>query len=235
MAWFDSRTQLFSISYPMTKSGLHDFSSASVLVVGDVMLDRYWHGQSQRISPEAPVVVVNVQQEEVRLGGAGNVAANVASLGAKVFLMGLIGRDQSGQQMKDLLDEKKIVCHLMEVDHAQTIVKNRVISRQQQMIRLDFESPMGDWPRHEFLQKFESLLPNVNAVVLSDYAKGTLTDIDRLIEMARAKKIPVLADTKGTSFQKYKNATVITPNFHEFEAVVGHCSDVDDLELKGEA
>jgi D-beta-D-heptose 7-phosphate kinase/D-beta-D-heptose 1-phosphate adenosyltransferase len=205
-----------------------------VLVVGDVMLDRYWYGQSNRISPEAPVVVVNVQQEETRLGGAGNVAANVASLGAQALLMGLMGEDQAGEQLEALLNQKNIISHLVKLPGATTIVKNRVMSRQQQMIRLDFEIPYGQWPQEKFLEKYDELLSTVDAVILSDYAKGTLADFNQLINLARQKDIPVLIDTKGKDFEKYKNATVITPNLHEFETVVGACVNLSDIENKGE-
>ncbi|MFM7802540.1 MAG: PfkB family carbohydrate kinase, partial [Limnohabitans sp.] len=224
-----STSNITAIQYPC------NFSKARVLVVGDVMLDRYWHGQSNRISPEAPVVVVNVQQEEVRLGGAGNVAANVASLGATALLMGLIGDDQDGLQMQALLNENKISSHLLVLPGQKTIVKNRVISRQQQMIRLDFESSFGQWPTQVFQQTFEQLLSETDVVILSDYAKGALIDVEKLIESARQKNVPVLIDTKGKAFDKYKYATVITPNMHEFEAVVGACSQVADIETKGEA
>lgn len=218
----------------VTSTGTYDFSKVRVLVVGDVMLDRYWYGQSNRISPEAPVVVVNVNQEETRLGGAGNVAANVASLGAQALLMGLIGDDQAGQQLDTLLNQKNIASHLFKLPNQTTIVKNRVMSRQQQMIRLDFERTYDDWPQSEFLDQYQRLLSTVDAVILSDYAKGTLADLDKLISLAREKHKPVLVDTKGKDFEKYKNATVITPNLHEFEAVVGACLNLDDLETKGE-
>ncbi|NDH67909.1 MAG: bifunctional D-glycero-beta-D-manno-heptose-7-phosphate kinase/D-glycero-beta-D-manno-heptose 1-phosphate adenylyltransferase HldE, partial [Gammaproteobacteria bacterium] len=203
-------------------------------VVGDVMLDRYWYGQSNRISPEAPVVVVNINQEETRLGGAGNVAANIASLGANALLMGLIGDDAAGQQLENLLIEKSIVSQLVKLPNQTTIVKNRVISRQQQMIRLDFERSYVGWSKTEFLKQYDQLLSSVDAVILSDYAKGTLADLDKLISLARDKQKPVLVDTKGNDFEKYKNATVITPNLHEFETVVGSCPNLVDIETKGE-
>lgn len=219
---------------PSSSASPYDFSKVRVLVVGDVMLDRYWYGQSNRISPEAPVVVVNVQQEETRLGGAGNVAANVASLGAHALLMGLIGEDQAGEQLEALLNQKNIISHLVKLPGATTIVKNRVMSRQQQMIRLDFEIPYGQWPQEKFLEKYDGLLSSVDAVILSDYAKGTLADFNQFITLARQKDIPVLIDTKGKDFEKYKNATVITPNLHEFETVVGACVNLSDIENKGE-
>jgi D-beta-D-heptose 7-phosphate kinase/D-beta-D-heptose 1-phosphate adenosyltransferase len=212
----------------------YDFSNVRVLVVGDVMLDRYWYGQSNRISPEAPVVVVNINQEEVRLGGAGNVAANVASLGANALLMGLIGEDPAGEQLETLLNQKNIISHLVKLPHTTTTVKNRVMSRQQQMIRLDFEKPYGDWPKEQFLEKYKGLLSSIDAVILSDYAKGTLADLKQLISLARQKDIPVLIDTKGKDFEKYQGATVITPNLHEFETVVGACPNLSDIESKGE-
>ena len=217
-----------------SSTGPYDFSKVRVLVVGDVMLDRYWYGQSNRISPEAPVVVVNINQEETRLGGAGNVAANVASLGANALLMGLMGDDQAGVQLETLLSQKNIISHLFKLPNKTTIVKNRVMSRQQQMIRLDFEMPYGDWPKDTFLAEYQKLLSSVDAVILSDYAKGTLADLNQLISLARQKEIPVLIDTKGKDFEKYKNASVITPNLSEFETVVGVCSNLSEIESKGE-
>ena len=217
-----------------TVAGPYDFSKARVLVVGDVMLDRYWYGQSNRISPEAPVVVVNINQEEIRLGGAGNVAANVAALGAKALLMGLIGDDQDGIQMQSLLQQNNIDSHLLKLPGIKTIVKNRVVSRQQQMIRLDFESSYGNWATQQFKATYQELLSEVDVVILSDYGKGTLVEIEQLIDGARQKGVPVLIDTKGQDFEKYRHATAITPNLHEFEAVVGPCPQVSDIESKGE-
>ena len=217
-----------------TVAGPYDFSKARVLVVGDVMLDRYWYGQSNRISPEAPVVVVNINQEEIRLGGAGNVAANVAALGAKALLMGLIGEDQDGIQMQSLLQQNNIDSHLLKLPGIKTIVKNRVVSRQQQMIRLDFESSYGNWATQQFNATYRKLLSDVDVVILSDYGKGTLVEIEQLIDGARQKGVPVLVDTKGQDFEKYRRATAITPNLHEFEAVVGPCPQVSDIESKGE-
>jgi D-beta-D-heptose 7-phosphate kinase / D-beta-D-heptose 1-phosphate adenosyltransferase len=215
-------------------AGPYDFSKARVLVVGDVMLDRYWYGQSNRISPEAPVVVVNINQEEIRLGGAGNVAANVAALGAKALLMGLIGEDQDGIQMQSLLQQNNIDSHLLKLPGIKTIVKNRVVSRQQQMIRLDFESSYGNWPTQQFNATYQKLLAEIDVIILSDYGKGTLVEIEQFIDGARKKGVPVLIDTKGQDFEKYRHATAITPNLHEFEAVVGPCPQVSDIESKGE-
>ena len=198
-----------------------DLAQRRVLVVGDVMLDRYWHGAVERISPEAPVPVVRVSREEERLGGAANVALNVKTLGARVTLLTVVGSDEAATRLRALLAHHGIEACLGEDAALRTIVKLRVIGRSQQLLRLDFESE----PDHEVLTQaldaFERELPQHDAVLFSDYGKGGLTHITRMIESARAAGKPVLVDPKGSDYARYAGATVITPNRGELAQVVG--------------
>lgn len=215
------------------KIDIPNFQNASVLVVGDLMLDRYWHGASSRISPEAPVQVVNVGQIEERPGGAGNVALNIASLGSQVNLIGITGNDEAADSLQTRLQAADVDCHFERIDDVPTITKLRVISRQQQLIRLDFEEHFQGRGLSALTEKMQQHIERCGAVVLSDYAKGTLDDVQSLIKIANTKNIPVLVDPKGDDFSKYKGATLVTPNLHEFEAVVGSCKDENDLVQKG--
>lgn len=214
---------------------LPDFHAARVLVAGDLMLDRYWHGATSRISPEAPVPVVRVEGVEERVGGAGNVALNLAALGNPVDLLGYCGRDEAGDSLISLLDQSGIACAVERVSGLPTITKLRVLSRHQQLIRLDFEERFHGIDPAPLADHFATRLPSAAAVVLSDYGKGTLADVPTLIELARAADRPVLADPKGTDFDKYRGATLITPNRSEFEAVAGACRDEAELVAKGHA
>lgn len=212
---------------------LPEFSKGRVLVVGDVMLDRYWHGDTRRISPEAPVPVVQVGSEEARPGGAANVALNVAVLGGSVTLMGLIGGDEAADIVQDLLDEAQVTTDLHRESAYPTISKLRIISRHQQLIRLDFEDGFPGYEGDQLTAGFTEALAGHNVVVLSDYGKGTLRCISSLIKSAREKQVPVLVDPKGTDFEPYRGATLITPNLSEFEAVVGPCESDEEIEQKG--
>ena len=214
---------------------LPDFSAFRVLVCGDVMLDRYWHGATARISPEAPVPVVQVLGDELRAGGAGNVALNVASLGARARVVGLVGDDEAGRLLEDRLGERGVDCAFERVQDAPTITKLRVISRHQQLIRLDFEERFAAIHGERVLAALEAGLDGVDVLVLSDYAKGTLADVPALIALARARGVPVVVDPKGTDFSRYRGATIVKPNLSEFEAVVGHCPDEATLIARGEA
>lgn len=200
------------------------FDLSRVLVVGDIMLDSYWHGASKRISPEAPVPVVDIVQSEERIGGSGNVALNLASLGADVTIVGVIGEDEDGITLKIKLDAASISHDLQVSDSKSTIKKLRIISQNQQLLRLDFEELFTDKDASIVSKKAEKLLSSSGALVLSDYGKGSLEKSRRLIKLARNKKIPILVDPKGNSFEVYKGATLLTPNFSEFQAVVGPCS-----------
>lgn len=212
-----------------------DFSSARVFVVGDVMLDSYWHGPTSRISPEAPVPIVQVHQQESRVGGAGNVAINAASLGASTRLLGLVGEDEAANQLESLLVEHGIECALQRVAGSKTITKLRVISRHQQIIRLDFEDHFPRWDPATLLDVFKRNAQAADAVILSDYAKGALRDVQPLIVAARALRLPVVVDPKGKDFEPYRGATVLTPNLSEFEAVMGPCATEDELVRRAES
>ena len=212
---------------------LPDFSEINVLVVGDVMLDSYWHGGTNRISPEAPVPVVRVTGEEARPGGAGNVALNITSLGGKATLLGLTGDDDMATTLEQQLQAQRVECSFERLEGLPTITKLRVISRHQQLIRLDFEDGFPGFDSTKFLSQFDSLLADADLVVLSDYGKGTLRDVSEFISCAKAAGKPVLVDPKGNDFSKYSGATLITPNMSELEAVVGPCSSDEQLVERG--
>ena len=211
-----------------------DFSKARVLIVGDVMLDQYWHGNTQRISPEAPVPVVHVKNNEQRAGGASNVALNIAELGGQVYLLGLTGKDANAEHLESTLNAAGVTCRFQRCDGLNTIFKLRVVSHHQQMIRLDFEDSFADVEKHELLEHYQALLDEVDVIVLSDYNKGTLSNVEQLIELARSAGKKVIVDPKGTAFEKYRGATLITPNKSEFEAVVGGFESDLSLMEKGE-
>ncbi|WP_252178699.1 bifunctional D-glycero-beta-D-manno-heptose-7-phosphate kinase/D-glycero-beta-D-manno-heptose 1-phosphate adenylyltransferase HldE [Endozoicomonas sp. 4G] len=215
------------------KLTLPRFNQARVLVIGDVMLDRYWHGGTSRISPEAPVPVVRVNQIEDRPGGAGNVALNIASLGAPAWLIAATGNDEAADALKARLEAAGVYCDFARLKDIPTITKLRVISQHQQLIRLDHEEAFSGLSSDILTEKTANLLASIDAVILSDYNKGTLQNQQQLIELARTQGIPVLVDPKGTNFERYRGATVITPNLHEFETVVGHCRDEQELITKG--
>jgi D-beta-D-heptose 7-phosphate kinase / D-beta-D-heptose 1-phosphate adenosyltransferase len=211
------------------------FESATVLIVGDVMLDRYWHGDSTRISPEAPVPVVHVQRTENRPGGAANVAVNVAALGAQAILIGVVGTDSAADELRTTLGNHRVRSEFVVNPRAPTICKMRVISRHQQLIRLDTEEPESALLcAHEVCERAISLLPDIDILVLSDYAKGALGEARALIERAKACGIRVLVDPKGNDFERYRGAFCVTPNRSEFEAVVGRCADTQAIEARGE-
>lgn len=192
-----------------------------VLVVGDVMLDRYWHGAVERISPEAPVPVVRVEREELRLGGAANVALNVRTLGTQATLLTVVGQDEPAQQLRRLLRERDIATVLRDDKQLHTIVKLRVIGRAQQLIRIDFENEPDHEVLGQMLDAFEEQLASHDIVLFSDYGKGGLTHIPRMIELARAAGKPVLIDPKGSDYRRYAGASVITPNRGELAQVTG--------------
>jgi D-beta-D-heptose 7-phosphate kinase/D-beta-D-heptose 1-phosphate adenosyltransferase len=214
---------------------LPDFSTASVLIVGDVMLDRYWQGATSRISPEAPVPVVKVEQDELRPGGAANVALNAAALGARVALVGLVGADAEADLLAERLSAHGVQSHFAPVPGSRTITKLRILSKHQQLIRLDFEDGFPACDGSGIQSRFEQALAAAKVVVLSDYAKGVLRDAPALIRAARARGLPVVIDPKGSDFQRYRGATLLTPNQSEFEAIVGRVTDDADLAAKGAA
>ncbi|MCX8957922.1 bifunctional D-glycero-beta-D-manno-heptose-7-phosphate kinase/D-glycero-beta-D-manno-heptose 1-phosphate adenylyltransferase HldE [Erwinia psidii] len=217
------------------KITLPDFNRAGVLVVGDVMLDRYWYGPTSRISPEAPVPVVKVDNVEERPGGAANVAMNIASLGAQSHLVGLTGVDDAARALNESLSGVNVHCDFVAVATHPTITKLRVLSRNQQLIRLDFEEGFEGVDVAPLHQRIRQALPQAGALVLSDYAKGALVSVQDIIRIAREANVPVLVDPKGTDFERYRGATLLTPNLSEFEAVVGKCKDDVDLVARGMA
>ncbi|MEI8655293.1 MULTISPECIES: bifunctional D-glycero-beta-D-manno-heptose-7-phosphate kinase/D-glycero-beta-D-manno-heptose 1-phosphate adenylyltransferase HldE [Vibrio] len=212
---------------------LPDYSDAGVLIIGDVMLDRYWHGPTGRISPEAPVPVVKVEKNEERPGGAANVAMNIASLGGHAHLVGLTGIDEPAQVLSEKLTSLKVTCDFVALPDYPTITKLRVLSRGQQLIRLDFEDKFENTDPELILSRMESALPNVQAVILSDYAKGALEHVQQFIQKARSANVPVFIDPKGADFERYRGATLLTPNLSEFEHVVGKVKSDQDLVEKG--
>ena len=215
------------------KVTLPDFRRAQVLVVGDVMLDRYWYGPTSRISPEAPVPVVKVETIEERPGGAANVAMNIASLGANARLVGLTGVDDAARALSARLDEVHVECDFVAIPTQPTITKLRVLSRNQQLIRLDFEEGFGGVGPEPILARIRQALPQLGAMILSDYAKGALASVQAMIRLARDAGVPVLIDPKGTDFERYRGATLLTPNLSEFEAVVGRCHSEQEIVDRG--
>jgi len=212
---------------------------ARVLIAGDVMLDRYWFGDVERISPEAPVPVVKIARSEERPGGAANVARNAAALGARAGLLCVVGHDEPGERIVQLLGDSGVEAHLERDPALPTTIKLRVLSRQQQLLRVDFENT----PAHEALlaglARFDALLPLHDVILMSDYAKGGLTHVTRMMEKARAAGKPVLVDPKGDDWERYRGATLITPNRAELREVVGQWKSETDLlarvtKLRGE-
>ncbi len=216
------------------RTQLPDFGGLRLLVVGDVMLDRYWQGGTARISPEAPVPVVHIDEMEDRPGGAANVALNLAALGAGVQLAGLIGDDEAGATVENQLQQQDVGCLFQREPSIQTITKLRVISRHQQLIRLDFEKDLEGVDPSAMEAQCLAALPDCDALVLSDYAKGTLQNPARLINAATAAGIPVLVDPKGEDFVRYRGATMLTPNLGEFEAVAGASTSDSELAHNGD-
>ncbi len=213
----------------MEKANREQFSQTQLLIVGDVMLDRYWFGDTNRISPEAPVPVVQVGKMDERLGGAANVARNVAALGAQTTVLGIVGDDEPGKRIAELLKSSGVNSQL-EIDaDVPTIVKLRVIARQQQLIRLDFEETPSEMALTHKLERFERLVGSADVVILSDYGKGALGQVAHMIEQARAQNKVILVDPKGEDYEKYRGATVLTPNRSELRQVVGKWTSEEDL------
>lgn len=206
-----------------------DFRSNSVLVIGDVMLDQYWLGDASRISPEAPVPVVKINEQQQRLGGAANAALNAKTLGGKVSLLGIVGKDDNAKQMAKLLEQQAIGNYNQSCEKANTIAKLRLLSRNQQMLRADFETEFSSQAIASVSAKALNLIAEHQVILLSDYNKGCLTDCQALIQHANSCGKKVLVDPKGTDFSKYQGAFLLTPNMAEFEAVVGPCKTEQQL------
>ena len=208
---------------------LPDTRGARILVAGDVMLDRYWFGDVQRISPEAPVPVVKIDRVEERPGGAANVARNCAALGARVSLLSVVGADDAGRTLRRQMQDAGIDASLHEDAQLDTTIKLRVIGRQQQLLRIDFEN----MPAHEVLRakldEFARRVKDADVVILSDYGKGALSNIREMMDIARAAGRPVLVDPKGDDYSRYAGATLLKPNRNELREVVGRWTDDDDL------
>ena len=206
--------------------------SKQVTVVGDVMLDSYWTGPSNRISPEAPVPVVKVSGKEDRAGGAANVAINIAKLGAPCKLVGIVGEDKNAETLETLVRKQNIEPNFVITKEHPTITKLRILSRNQQLLRLDFEDSFEKSNSQGLVGSFENSLEDSKVVIFSDYGKGTLANVQQMIQICKSKGIYSLVDPKGTDFSKYKGATLLTPNMSEFEAVVGKVLNDEDLEQK---
>ena len=211
------------------------FDKARVLVVGDVMLDRYWHGGTSRISPEAPVPVVKVSGIEDSPGGAANVALNLAALGAAASVAGLIGDDENGRILKERLEAAGVLCSFQVSAQQPTVTKLRIISRHQQLLRLDFEEHFSTEESVLLAQRASTHFTNNDVLVVSDYSKGSLLEVQQVIQSARQQGMTVLVDPKGEDFSAYRGATLIKPNLYEFEAIVGKCSTEEQLVTRGQA
>ncbi|TFW34478.1 D-glycero-beta-D-manno-heptose-7-phosphate kinase [Massilia horti] len=205
-----------------------------LLVTGDVMLDRYWFGDVSRISPEAPVPVVRIERREARLGGAANVARNAAALGAHCGLLGVVGADEAGEQVDKLLREADIQSYLKRDEAISTIIKLRVIGRQQQMVRIDFEDAPTDAILRDKLTHFNALLPDYDVVVFSDYNKGSLVNVAEMVKTARAAGKIVMVDPKGDDFSMYAGATILTPNKAELRRIVGSWKTEEQLTVRAQ-
>ena len=226
------------INNPTQSSSLNldqiSLGTARVLVVGDVMLDRYWFGEVSRISPEAPVPIVRVQRREDRLGGAANVARNAAALGASTGLLGVVGTDEAGDMVERLLRESGIDSRLNRDAAISTVIKLRVIGRQQQLLRIDFEEPPSDAVLRDKLTQFNALAPQYDVIVLSDYAKGSLVNVRQMISLGRQLGKKVLVDPKGEDFSCYAGASILTPNKGELKRIVGSWSSEAQLTEKAQ-
>jgi rfaE bifunctional protein kinase chain/domain len=211
------------------------FDEARILVVGDVMLDRYWFGDVSRISPEAPVPVLKVERVDERPGGAANVARNIAALGAHATLLSVVGNDEAGACMEKLLSEHHNLAALLHRDNTfSTIIKLRAIARHQQLLRIDFETPPSHEVLHAALEDYRVQLPLAQVVILSDYGKGGLTHIAEMICLARDAGKPVLVDPKGDDYARYRGATILTPNRSEFREVAGSWKSDAEFNRKAE-
>ena len=213
---------------------MNKLAASSMLVVGDVMLDRYWFGEVNRISPEAPVPIVRIDRREERLGGAANVARNAAALGITTSLLGVVGKDEAGNIVEDLLRESNINSYLNRDSHISTIIKLRVIGRQQQLIRVDFEEAPTEDVLRDKLSQYNTLLPNHSVVILSDYAKGSLVNVRDMISAGIALKKTILVDPKGSDFTRYTGASLLTPNKSELRQVIGEWKTEAELTEKAQ-
>ena len=207
---------------------------ARILIVGDIMLDRYWFGEVNRISPEAPVPVVRVERSEERLGGAANVARNAATLGATTGLLGVIGDDEAGRAVETLLQELSVSSYMARDQAISTIIKLRVIGRQQQLVRVDFEDAPTDTVLRDKLTQFNALVDNYDVIIFSDYAKGSLVNVADMIAVAKKLGKRILVDPKGDDFSRYAGASILTPNRSELIRIVGQWKTEEELTSKAQ-
>ncbi len=212
---------------------LPDFRKASVLVIGDLMLDRYWFGDAARISPEAPVPIVNVKHMDERPGGAGNVALNLAALGVNITLIGITGKDDASRILSEQLAAAGVSHDIHCLANIPTITKHRVISRHQQLLRMDFEEKFPAFDPSHIINYYTRNLAETRVVILSDYGKGTLACAPELIRLAKKAGVTVLVDPKGSDYSLYRDADIITPNYKEFETIVGACHNEQEIITKG--
>jgi len=215
------------------KTILPNFDQGHVLVIGDLMLDRYWEGPARRISPEAPVPVTTIENVFHRPGGAGNVAMNIATLGGSVSLLGFVGEDEQGNLLEELLGKSGVDCQFLKHKDFQTITKLRIISHNQQLMRLDFESEFTKSQFPLLIDRLEEQLQRATVVVISDYGKGTLQDAEEIIKLSKRAGLPVLVDPKGKDFYKYRHASLVVPNQYEFESITGLCKTDNEIVSKG--
>ena len=213
----------------------NQFSNIKTLVVGDVMLDRYWFGSVDRISPEAPVPVLAVKNEESRAGGAANVAHNLLALGAQSNLLSVVGNDDAGREIERIIASYGANVTLKIDESIKTIVKLRMVAQNQQLLRADFEEKPSDEVLSQCLDDYREAVDRADVVVLSDYGKGGLTHVSEMIKIARNRSKPVIIDPKGTDYSRYKGASLITPNMKEFKAVVGDCRSEEEFSRKAKA
>lgn len=213
---------------------LTSLERARILIVGDIMLDRYWFGEVNRISPEAPVPVVRVERSEERLGGAANVARNAATLGATTGLLGVIGDDEAGRAVETLLQELGVSSYMARDQAISTIIKLRVIGRQQQLVRVDFEDAPTDTVLRDKLTQFNALVDNYDVIIFSDYAKGSLVNVADMIAVARKHGKRILVDPKGDDFSRYAGASILTPNRSELIRIVGQWKTEEELTTKAQ-
>ena len=211
---------------------LDNLSKAKILIVGDIMLDQYWLGDSARISPEAPVPIVNIREMSNRLGGASNVAMNVSALGASVTLIGIAGNDENADKLEALLQGTNIHSKIIRKDNFKTLTKLRAVSRNQQLLRLDFENENYITDTADVVSTFSNLINDYDVAIISDYGKGTVNQVEEIIKIASKNNKKVVIDPKGDDYKKYYNASVITPNFSEFQQIVGPCEDEAEIESK---
>lgn len=207
-------------------------TNKKIAVIGDLMLDRYWYGDTTRISPEAPVPIVKMSNIKENAGGAANVATNISTLNINCSLFGIIGGDEAGNKLKNILLKNKVNCYFVENKNFSTITKLRILSQHQQLIRVDFENPYNRDDINKATELLKNNINDFNIIVCSDYNKGCLTNIQDIIKIATTKKIPVLVDPKGNNFFKYQGAFLLTPNMKEFQDIVGEVKTDKEIQEK---